>query len=301
MAFAPVAPLSKGDRVAVVAPSGPFDREPFEKGLALVAQRYVPVFTDRLFQKHRYLAGSDQARLAELQAAVDDEAVRAVFTARGGYGAARLLPALRLAGRPPRPLVGFSDVTALHAVAQLAGWRSLHGPNLTHLATQPEDVVERLFALLEGRAVPPLAGKTALVPGTAEGPLVGGNLSVFTRLLGTPFLPELQGAILFLEDVGERPYRLDRMWTHLKLAGALDGLIGLALGDFTNCEEPGGDFTSLDVLTALAKETGLPCAAGFPVGHGAVNHPLPLGARVRLNATAAQLDFVEPLVEGGAT
>ncbi|MBI5481885.1 MAG: LD-carboxypeptidase [Deltaproteobacteria bacterium] len=299
MPFAPVAPLAQGDRVAVVAPSGPFDRESFDQGLALVAQRYVPVFTDRLYQKHRYLAGTDEARLAELQAAVDDESVRAVFTARGGYGAMRLLPALRLAGRPPRPLVGFSDVTALHAVAQLAGWRSLHGPNLTHLATQPRDVVERLFALLEGRAVPPLAGTTALIPGTAEGPLVGGNLSVFTRLLGTPFLPPRQGALLFLEDVGERPYRLDRMWTHLRLAGALDGLIGLVLGDFNNCEEPGGDYSCLEVLTALAKEIGLPCAAGFPVGHGAVNHPLPLGARVRLNATAARRDFVEPLVEGG--
>lgn len=298
MSFAPVARLAPGARVAVVAPSGPFDRESFEKGLALIAGRYTPVFTERIFDQRRYLAGDDAARLAELQAALDAPGLRAIFAARGGYGAMRLLRGLHLEGRAPRALVGFSDFTALHAAAQAAGWRSLHAPVLTQLGKQPPVVVEELFAFLEGRAVSPYQGGDCLVRGVAEGPLLGGNLSLVTRLLGTPHLPSLRGAVLFLEDLGERPYRLDRMWTHLRLAGALDGVAGIALGEFTTCDEPGADFGSAEVLRSLAEETGLPCAAGFAVGHGEVNHPLPLGARVRLDAERKTLTFLEPLVAG---
>jgi muramoyltetrapeptide carboxypeptidase len=134
------------------------------------------------------------------------------------------------------------------------------------------------------------------VGGTAAGPLLGGNLSVFTRLLGTPFMPALDGAILLLEDVGERPYRLDRMWTHLALAGVFRQISGIVLGSFTGCDERDESFTSEDLLRELAVTTGLPCAAGFPIGHGDVNEPVPLGVRVRLDATARQLTFLEPAV-----
>ena len=131
------------------------------------------------------------------------------------------------------------------------------------------------------------------MPGVAEGPLLGGTLAVLSRLLGTPFLPPLEGAILLLEDVGERPYRLDRMWTHLALAGVFRHVRGIVLGSFTGCEERDAAYSSGDVLRALATETGLPCAAGFPIGHGARNEPVPLGVRVRLDATAPTLTFLE--------
>jgi muramoyltetrapeptide carboxypeptidase len=277
--------------VAVVAPAGPFDRVSFDAGLELIARRYRPHFEQGLFSTHRYLAGDDPRRLAELSAAFADGSVKAIFAARGGYGTMRLLRRLRF--DEPKLLVGFSDITALHLAAQTAGWTSVHGPVLTQLGKQPPDVVDRLFLLLEGGVPASLQAEATVVPGVVEGPLIGGNLSVLTRLLGTPFLPPLDGAVLLLEDVGERPYRLDRMWTHLLLAGVLDRIAGIALGDFTGCEENGADYQAADVLRALAEETALPCASGFRIGHGEINQPVPLGARVRLDASARRLDFLE--------
>lgn len=296
LAFHSPPALRAGDTVAVVAPSGPFDRQSFDQGLAVLVSRYQARFEEGLFGAERYLAGSDARRLAELQRALDDAEVKAVFAARGGYGAMRLLPHLRWPATP-KLLVGFSDITALHAAAQLAGWKTLHAPVLTQLGKQPPAVQQRLFSLLES-AQPreSLTGGRCLVAGTVAGPLVGGNLSVLTRLLGTPYLPPLDGAVLLLEDVGERPYRLDRMWTHLALAGAFTRVKGIVLGDFTGCEEQGADYGSADVLRSLAEATGLPCAAGFKVGHGAVNEAIPFGTQVRLDATAGRLDFLDPLV-----
>ncbi len=295
MPFSPVPRVKPGDTVAVVAPSGPFELVAFEAGLKPVAARYQPLFDDGLFTQARYLAGDDRRRLGEFHHAWADEKVKAVFTARGGYGAMRLLPALRFDEH--KPFIGFSDVTAVHCALQASGMRSLHGPVLTQLGTQSAESQLRLFGLLESVTPPaPLDGTETLVSGVAEGPLLGGNLSVLTRLLGTPFLPPLRGAVLLLEDVGERPYRLDRMWTHLRLAGVFSQVAGLALGTFTGCEEKDAKYTSAQVLLDLAKETGLPCAMGFPVGHGTANLAVPLGAQVRLDAGARRLEFREGLV-----
>jgi muramoyltetrapeptide carboxypeptidase len=198
---------------------------------------------------------------------------------------------------PAKMLVGFSDITALHAALQATGRVSIHGPVVTQLATQPATVTERFFAILEDGTSPPAPiHGTPVAGGVAEGPLLGGNLSVLTRLLGTPWLPDLDGAVLLLEDVGERPYRIDRMWTHLRLAGILERVAGVALGDFTDCEDPDGDFTLRDVLGTLLGETGLPCVGGLPVGHGAVNVPVALGTHVRLDGGTGVLTFLEPAV-----
>lgn len=294
MAFAPVRALRPQDTVAVVAPSGPFDRASFDKGVEVLSSRYRPVFSERVYETYRYLAGRDEARAGELQAALDDGLVSAVFMARGGYGAMRLLPSLRLGAS--KALVGFSDTTALHCATQARGVRSLHGPVLTQLGRQPADVVARLFDLLEGRPVVPLAGTRTVVPGIAEGPLVGGNLSVLTRLIGTPYLPSLDGCVLLIEDVGERPYRLDRMWLHLALAGLLGRVAGVVFGEFTGCEEKDVAYSSAQVMDELAQALGVPCAAGFDIGHGDTNFPVPLGARVRLDADRRSLVFLEGLV-----
>jgi muramoyltetrapeptide carboxypeptidase len=180
---------------------------------------------------------------------------------------------------------------------QQHGFISIHGPVLTQLGRLGKATSERLFSLLESEApAPPLQGTTTFVYGVAEGPLLGGNLSVFTRLIGTPFMPRLDGAILLLEDVGERPYRLDRMWTHLQLAGVFRKVAGIALGTFTGCEERDESYTSQDVLRELAVATGLPCLVGLPVGHGDVNEPVPLGVRVRLDANAGEITFLEAAV-----
>lgn len=288
MPFLPPPSLRPGDSVAVVAPSGPFDRASFEKGLETISSRYQPVFTERIFAADGYLAGADSARAAEFQRALDDENVRAIFAARGGYGAMRLLPSLRFPSTP-KWLVGFSDFTAIHLAAQKRGWCTLHAPVLTQLGKQPPSVGARLFALLEGQTTEPLTGHTTVRGGVAEGPLLGGNLSVLTRLIGTPWFPELSGCVLFLEDVGERPYRLDRMWTHLALAGLLEGVRGVVFGDFTGCDEKDGSSTSAAVLAELSLQLGVPCAAGFPVGHADINQPLMFGTTVRLDADALTL------------
>ena len=292
--FRPFPALHPGDRVAAVAPAGPFDRAAFESGVAVIAQRYRVQFDPGILAQHRYLAGGDLRRLAELSAALADPRIKAVFCARGGYGALRLLAGLAGVSCSPKPLIGFSDIVVLHAWLQREGQISVHGPVLTQLGKLGESTRERLFTLLDVAApATPLQGVETYVDGVAEGPLLGGNLAVLTRLLGTPFLPPLEGAILLLEDVGERPYRLDRMWTHLALAGVFRRIRGIVLGSFTACEERDADYTSADVLKELACATGLPCAAGFPIGHGEVNEPVPLGVRVRLDAGARTLTFLE--------
>jgi muramoyltetrapeptide carboxypeptidase len=326
--------LHPGDPVAVIAPAGPFDRESFEAGLAILAGRYRVQYDPGIFQRDRYLAGSDARRLAELTEALASPEVKAIFCARGGYGTMRLLRDLPLtptdaveraggaqtsashAGRlrsseaanigaaPPaasgaasQAIIGFSDITALHQWRQSHGLVSIHGPVLTQLGRLGRPTSERLFSLLESDApAAPLRGTGTFVEGVVEGHLLGGNLSVFTRLLGTPFMPNLEGAILVIEDVGERPYRLDRMWTHLELAGVFSQIKGIVLGSFTHCEERDASYSSEDVLRDLAVATGLPCATGFPIGHGDMNEPVPLGVRVRLDATTAQLTFLEAAV-----
>ena len=288
------APLRPGDPVRVVAPSGPFDRERFDAGIAWLARRYEPRFTEEVFARHGYVAGRLDLRQGGLLQALADPHAKAVFCARGGYGAAHLLPALRLDGHVGL-LVGFSDVTALHLAWQAAGRVSIHGPVVTQLAELPADDEQRLLHLLEAPTpAPPVSGTATVVAGTAAGTLVGGNLAVLTSLVGTPYLPDLHGAVLLLEDVGERPYRLDRMWTQLLQSGALDGVAGIVLGDFTRCDDD--DATAAEVLAELAAAVGAPCAAGFPFGHGLRNVPVALGTTVVLDADAAQITFREAAV-----
>jgi muramoyltetrapeptide carboxypeptidase len=275
--FRPCPAVYPGDRVAVIAPASGFDRAAFDAGLALVDARYESLYGPGIFERERYLAGSDGRRLEELNAALADPEVRALFCARGGYGATRLLGRLRDAdpGAAAKLLIGFSDITALHLWMQAHGRMSIHGPVLTQLGRLPQATCERLFGLLESSS-PPAALRGA----------------------GTPFMPAIDGAVLLLEDQGERPYRLDRMWTHLALAGVFARIRGIVLGTFTGCEEPDAPYGSADVLRELAEATGLPCAAGFPIGHGDVNEPVPLGAAVRLDADSATLTFLQAAVTG---
>ena len=295
--FTPFAALRPGDPVAVIAPASGFDRPSFERGLEVLAARYRPEFDPAIFTKHRYLAGDDARRFAELNRALGDPRIRGVFCARGGYGATRLLSRLRAVTPPAdaKPLVGFSDITALHLWMGAHGRTSVHGPVLTQLARLPATTHARLFDLLESRQpAADLAAAETYVPGIAEGRLVGGNLSVLSRMLGTPWMPALEDTVLLLEDTGERPYRLDRIWTHLELAGVFSRVRGIVLGAFTHCEEKDAPYTSAEVLRELVRATGLPCAAGFPIGHGEENEPVALGVRVRLDATARRLGFLEP-------
>ena len=293
--------LRPGSRVAIVAPAGPVPREPFAAGAAILGARYALVHDDRIFARSGFLAGSDDERAGELLRALADPTIEAIVGARGGYGLMRIVDRLdgAVLARAPKAIVGFSDVTVLHAWATRAGVVSIHGPVVTQLSKLPAEDASALFALLESPAPPPsVTGLRALHPGRAEGRLVGGNLEVLTRLCGTPWAVGLEGAVLLLEEVGERPYRIDRQLTHLALAGAFAGLAGVVVGELSGCVEKDGSGPDAEAVIAerLAR-LGVPVVAGAPVGHGARNRALPLGARVQLDAGAGSLLLLDAAVE----
>ncbi len=273
----------------MVAPSGPVPEPRYAAGLARLQARYDVRATSRIFERTGYLAGDDHARLAELDDAFASDA-KAIVCARGGYGLMRLLP--RLAPVTNKLVVGFSDVTALHAVLAGAGLRSIHGPVVTQLGELPEDDVASLFSLLEGGTGAAMQGLDTLgTDATVEGHLVGGNIELVSSLVGTPWAYALRGNVLLLEEVGERPYRIDRQLTQLLLAGALDGVAAIVVGDLVQCSEAGGP-TALEVVTERLCGLRVPVLAGLPVGHGTRNTALAHGARVRVEP--GRLTFLEP-------
>ncbi|GMU53638.1 MAG: putative carboxypeptidase [Candidatus Xenobia bacterium] len=275
-------PLRPGARVAVVSPSGPPDRKKLEQNAELIASwGFEPVLPPE--RRELYFAGSDQERLQELQRALQDPAIDLVWASRGGYGTARLLGQLD-PGNHPRPVVGFSDLTVLHQALHRKGWTELvHGPVLHSLGHHPDEESRRaLKSLLTEDTVPDLAGRT-VVAGQAEGPLVGGNLCVLASLCGTPFQLSARDSILLLEDVHEKPYRLDRYLVQLRESGCLDGVLAVALGSFEDCA-PSADepWSAEEVLEPILRGLGVPLVFGLPVGHGAANLPFLYGARYRL-------------------
>jgi muramoyltetrapeptide carboxypeptidase len=285
--------LVPGGRVGIIAPSSPFDAEELKRGLSLLSSRYSVSHAPSLFERQGYLAGSDARRLAELQSAIDDPDLDAIFAVRGGYGATRLLDALDVSALATRPklLVGFSDITALHALWSQRGVGSVHGPMVAAVGRGGEAQLQRVIEAVEGRYVRVFPGLRALAPGRAQGPLLGGNLAVLCSLLGTPFMPDLRGAVLLLEDIGERPYRIDRMLTSLRSSGVLGAVAGILLGAFTNAE-PGADGrTCEEVLVDRLASLGVPVLAGAPIGHIDDNTPVLLGTLVELDSDAGTARF----------
>ena len=295
--------LRSGDVIRVVAPSGPVPPDDFAQGAAVLSGRYRLRYDPAdLFRASGFLAGPDQVRLRELLAALRDPDARAVIMARGGYGLLRILaqidPAALLSAN--KPIVGFSDGTLLLAQAARAGLASIHGPVVTQLGRLDKEDQDALFAALEepdGR--PLLAGLESLVPGRASGPLLGGNLEVFSRMLGTPYLPDPRGAILFFEDIRERPYRIDRLLTQLELAGIFQAAAGVIAGELIGCDESAPSKptpTASEVVRERLGRLRIPVALGAPIGHGRRNRALPYGARVELDADAGTLSALEGAV-----
>ncbi len=305
--------LKAGDRVALFAPSSHQGRAPTDYlarardiltgwGLrpdALPAQR-----------RHLYLAGTDAERAEEFERLYLDPDVRALFCTRGGYGSARILPLLdraRIAAAPPKPVIGFSDVTSLFMwLHWVAGIRVVHGPCLAAPSALESPEAERNLEALRSLLFDPephpsypvrlihrpvyphgtfgrMAGSP--VEGGIKGRLVGGCLAVVVTSLGTPWALDTEGAILFLEDTDEAPYRIDRMLTHLRAAGRFDRLRGLVFGHLQRCD---GDPPGLleEVLRDLFRDASFPVAMGLTAGHGNPNRPLLLGSMARLDFDA---------------
>jgi muramoyltetrapeptide carboxypeptidase len=282
--YPPPRPVRPGSKLAIVAPAGPFDRECFDAGVTWLRERYEVSLDESIYETQGLFAGSDERRLREFRSAIADPEIDAILCARGGYGSTRLLPHLDPApvAAANKLLVGFSDITALHALWARAGVRSIHAPMVAALGTASPEVRSEWVRTLEGREEPESWGLEIVAPGDASGRLIGGNLAVLTALLGTQFRPPVENAILFLEDVGERPYRVDRMLTSMIQADFLPSCAGIVLGAFTEAE-PGPDGVSMEeVLTERLCGLRIPVLAGFRAGHIDDNEPLTFGAKAEI-------------------
>lgn len=292
--------LRPGDRVAVVSPAGPSEPARVARGVELLTGWGLEVVVaPEAYARHGYLGGTDAQRLDSLNRALRDPDIRAVLCTRGGYGVQRIVDALdhEAVRADPKLVVGFSDITALH----LALWRAarlagVHGPGVAwNDARTPAAAADSLRAALmttDPVVLHPDDGvdtSAVRVPGAAvTGTLLGGNLTMLTSSLGTPDAPDLRGALLLVEDVGEEPYRVDRMLTHLLRAGALDGVAGVVVGDFVACQARRGP-TVVEVLAERLGTLGCPVLGGFPVGHGDGQRAVPLGVPATLDPAAGTL------------
>ena len=279
-------PAPPGSRIHVVAPAWAIDAERVEAGIRRLDEAgYEVVAPDAVHARQGFLAGNDATRAGAFGAALEDETARVVWVAQGGYGSTRLLPALdpaRVAAHP-KLLVGFSDATALHALWHRAGVATIHGPTLSTLAGWSEAAWGELLRLLAGEAGDVHEGEYASAD-AIRGPLLGGNLSLLASLVGTGSLPGLEGAILLLEDVDERTYRLDRYAEQLKQSGLLDRVAGLVLGQFTACGSTRGDRTPPEtILRDAFAACDVPILSGIAVGHDDTSRALWLGRRVRID------------------
>lgn len=284
--------LFPGDTIAVVAPSSPFDPQRLRGGVTKLESMGLKVrLPPGLDAATGYLAGSDVHRAQALMDALQDPAVQAVVCARGGYGAMRLLERIDFEklSDTPKLIVGFSDVTALLAAFwRCCRWVTIHGPTVVGLADADPATEAILAQVLMGTVPIVLPATGMLVPGKASGVLVGGNLTILCHLIGTPFFPSLSRRILLLEDRGEALYRIDRMLHQLHLAGALDNLAGLVLGQFDGCGPP----ARLErLICELLGDRAIPVVTGVPVGHGARNWAVPLGLPAKLDAERMQIEI----------
>ncbi|QGP80063.1 S66 peptidase family protein [Sphingobium sp. CAP-1] len=308
--------LKQGDTVGLIEPAG-FTDDAFDLDLVrdtISAMGLTPKAAPHLAGRYGYLAGTDRDRAADVNAMFADPQVKAVFAVRGGWGCARILPLLDFATirRNPKLLVGFSDITALHlAFAAKAGFTTIHGPNAA--SSWGRFSWDAFRALAFDGATPTLstpagqedrlsqrAGRIRTFrPGVARGRLLGGNLSVLAALMGTPWLPDFSGAILFIEDISEQPYRIDRMLTQLALGGVLGKLAGVVFGQCTDCGPAGasyGGFTLSQVLQQHLEPLGIPAFQGGQFGHVANQYSLPLGVAAEIDAGAGTIRLLEPAV-----
>jgi muramoyltetrapeptide carboxypeptidase len=308
--------LVAGSRVALVAPAGPLlEQDDLTRAGALCrALGYEAVLGRSAHARHGYLAGTDDERLMDLNSALADPSIDAIWCIRGGYGSTRLLDRIDYEAmiRRPKIMIGFSDVTALlNAMTRLAGVVTFHGP--VARAGMPAFTRRHFELVLTGAGAagrlerlpePPgvlLSQENRIVtlyPGVAEGLLVGGNLTLLQCLIGTPYFPDMSGAVLFLEDAGEDLYRVDRMLSHLRLTGALQCLAGIVIGRFTDLQRANRDGAlGFDqVLAHYFSPLGIPAAYGFPIGHIEEQWTLPLGIKARLDAGAGEVELLEPAV-----
>lgn len=289
--------LLPGDTLGIVAPASPFDRSAFDAGVkVLESMGFTLVVPEDIYGADGYLAGDDRRRAELIHRMFADSAIDGIICARGGYGAMRILPLLdaALIKKHPKVFVGFSDITVLLAFfVEHCAMVAFHGPTVTTLGSADTETQKHFYSVLTDRRIVSIdAGQGQVIrSGQASGPFYCGNLTLFSHLIGTPWAPDFDGAVLLIEDQGEAPYRIDRMLTHMRLAGCVDGIAGLALGNFNDC----GPAKQIHRMVAdILSDLQIPILAGFAVGHRGVNQTLPVGVPVQLNTDAGRLTFGAP-------
>lgn len=288
--------LRPGDRVGIISPAGPVDTEALRPGILMLEEAgYEVVVGDYACGGDGYLAARDEQRLDDLHRMFADPGIAAVFCSRGGYGSFRILPEIRyeVMRRNPKIFVGYSDITALHAaVFKYAGLVTFHGPMVRELPVKSPENFQALLSLLRGERPDEFAltPGQVLVRGKARGPLLGGNLTTLCHLVGTPYMPRLDGCLLIVEERGEAAYRVDRLLTHLWVSGRLDKLAGLAAGMFLDC---GPQEAVYEILESLGRRLGVPVVTDLPFGHGEENRALPLGVPAELDTYGGTLAITD--------
>ena len=291
--------LKPGDTIGIVAPAGPFDPEKFIKGRAVLeSMGFRTVFDETIFQKHGFLAGTDAQRADQVNRLFADGTVQAVACARGGYGSMRILGFLdfETIQKNPKIFVGFSDISVLLSVLHdRCDLVTFHGPVVTTLAHADKETVAAMEWAMTSDTPLELAPENGMVvrSGLASGLVAGGNLTTLCHLVGTPYAPSFKGKILLLEDLGEAPYRIDRMLTQMKLAGCFDGMAGLILGSFESCGPPSEIYA---LVGDIFEDMNIPVMAGFEFGHGRRNIMIPLGLGATLDTGKERLLFHEAAV-----
>lgn len=277
--------LCKGDMIGIAAPSARFDEKRFQKGVqALEKMGFKAYVPQKIYGEKRYLAGEDKDRAQVLNELFSNPEVKGIMAVRGGFGALRILDFLdwEVIRKNPKVFMGFSDATALIcALDQRAGILSIHGPNLTSLSdAEPETLKSFFHTLVAGPGRITLKKGEVLIPGKVRGKLTGGNLATLVHMIGTPFQPDFAGKILFIEDVGEPAYKIDRMLSQMKMAGLFAGVLGVVAGSFEDCANP--EYIS-DIFLEIFKEYRVPVLRGLDAGHGSVNLSLVMGISLVLD------------------
>ena len=291
--------LNPHDKIGVVAPASPFDLKKFNQGVAILENLgYRVVVLPGLFEKKGYLAGSDQHRADFLHQMFASPDIKAVFCARGGFGSLRILSLLDfdLIKENPKIFLGFSDITALLSVLkEKCSMVVFHGPNIATLGNAGDQLAATLLNAMTKEKPVKIQEPRAVVlkQGRAFGQVIGGNLNTICHLLGTPFTPAFKNSILLLEDRGEPLYKIDRMLTHLKLAGCFKDLAGLILGDFTQSND---NQQIYKLFKSVFKDIELPILAGLPIGHIRQNIIIPLGIEATLDTAQKGIFFQEAAI-----
>jgi muramoyltetrapeptide carboxypeptidase len=299
--------LAPGDTIGIAAPASPPDKpEIIDEAIARFTALGLKIKPGKfLRERDGYLAGSDEERAADINAFYADPEVRGIFALRGGYGSCRILPLLDYAAMRanPKPLVGYSDITAMHiAILVKAGLVTFHGSNASSAFTEGNIAACRRMLVDDGSRRSPGDGPEILfsrddiqranvntvVLGKVSGQLLGGNMTCLLRVLATPYAPDFRGAILFLEDTGEKAYRVDGMFTHLRLAGVLSQISGLVIGQFDHTD-PAEQTRITACLQREAERIGVPCVSGAPIGHFPEQIIVPQGVQAELDAGAGTL------------